>query len=133
MKYKTFLIVMIAGVAMFFAGRGCSVKNKKEENFSTLIHGQFILKGSNYAGFNFINPIRVIWTNEMDSSHPDTLKLGWLNNFTFFTCEIKRMNEECPPGVSIYKVISCDGKQLILKDIWTGWNDHEDDTLILFK
>ena len=44
-----------------------------------------------------------------------------------------KINEKCPPVVDVYKVVSFDGKQLILKDIWTGWNDFKDETLKLIK
>ena len=101
----------------------------KETNYSTKISGQFVLKGTNCAGLNFINSKLVSWTNEIDCWHPDTLKIRWIDNKTFFTRAIVRRNEICPPGVDLYQVVSFDGERLVLKDIWTGWNDFTDDRL----
>ena len=93
----------------------------KTENFSTKISGKYLLKGANCAGLNFISKNLATWTNEIDCGHPDTLQLRWLDNATFYTQDIIRLNEECPPRVWIYQVVSFDGIHLILKDIWTGW------------
>ncbi len=93
----------------------------KSENFATKISGRFVMKDANCAGLNFISPTLVTWTNEIDCWHPDTLKIRWLDNATFYTQDIVRQNENCPPRVSIYQVVSFDGLHLTLKDIWTGW------------
>ena len=93
----------------------------KSENFATKISGRFVMKDANCAGLNFISPTLVTWTNEIDCWHPDTLKIRWLDNATFYTQDIVRQNENCPPRVSIYRVVSFDGLHLTLKDIWTGW------------
>jgi len=95
--------------------------NNKAENFATKISGRFVMKDANCAGFNFISSTLVTWTNEIDCGHPDTLKIRWLDNATFYTQDIVRLNENCPPRVWIYQVVSFDGLHLTLKDIWTGW------------
>jgi hypothetical protein len=105
----------------------------KAENFATKISGRFVMKDANCAGFNFISPTRATWTNEIDCGHPDTLKIRWLNNATFCTQDIVRLNENCPPKVWIYQVVSFDGIHLTLKDIWTGWNDHKDERTEFIK
>lgn len=106
----------------------------KTRDFKTEINGEFILKGAKFAGFNFINSKIVSWTNEMDIAHPDTLKIQWLNNSTFFTQDLKKHNESCPPRVWIYQIISFDGKQLILKKINTSWIiDFPDSKLEFYK
>jgi hypothetical protein len=107
--------------------------NNKTEIFSTKISGRFVIKGANCAGLNFISTSLVAWTNEIDCGHPDTLKLSWLDNATFFTRDIKEENENCPPRVSIYQVVSFDGTQLVLKDIWTGWNDFKNERIEFLK
>ncbi|MBB5287275.1 hypothetical protein HNQ92_005438 [Rhabdobacter roseus] len=97
------------------------------------ISGRFILKGSQCAGFDFINPTSAAWTNEVACQYPDTLKLRWLGNRTFFTQDSKRTNEASPPRVWIYEVISFDGQTLVLNSPWTGWNDFKDERLELVK
>ncbi len=107
--------------------------NSKAENFEAIISGRFVMKDANYAGFNFISPTNVTWTNEMDCGHPDTLKIRWLDNATFYTQDIVRVNENCPPRVRIYQVVSFDGLHLTLKNIWTGWNDYTDERIEFIK
>lgn len=101
--------------------------NKKVENFATKISGRFVMKDAKCAGFNFISPTRVTWTNEIDCGNPDTLKIRWLDNATFYMQDIVRINENCPPRVWIYQVVTFDGFHLTLKDIWTGWKENTDE------
>jgi hypothetical protein len=105
----------------------------KNNNFAHTVSGHFILNESNCAGFNFINKDIVLWTNEIACNDPDTLKLRWLSDSTFMTRSTLRINNNCPPRIDIYKVVSFDGKHLILNSIWTGWNDNKDETLELLK
>jgi hypothetical protein len=107
--------------------------NNLAENFATKISGRFTMKDANCAGFNFISPTLVTWTNEIDCGHPDTLKIRWLDNATFYTQDIVRLNENCPPRVCIYQVVSFDGVHLILNDIWTGWNEHSNERTEFIK
>lgn len=107
--------------------------NNKAENFAVKISGRFVMKDANCAGFNFISSTRVTWTNEIDCGHPDTFKIRWLDNATFYTQDIVRLNENCPPRVWIYQVVSFDGHHLTLKDIWTGWDDHTDERTEFIK
>jgi hypothetical protein len=110
-----------------------TVKIENTNDFSAAISGRFLLKGSNCAGFDFVNKKIVLWTNEIYCNDLDTLKIRWLNNSTFMTRSTERIDEKCPPRVDIYKVTSFDGKRLVLKDIWTGWNDYNDETLVFYK
>lgn len=107
--------------------------NNTSENYATKISGRFIIKDANCAGFNFINPSLVSWTNEIDCSTPDTLKIRWLDHATFYTQDRVQLNENCPPRVWIYQVVSFDGSRLILKDLWTGWNDPSDERIEFIK
>ena len=107
--------------------------NNKAENFATKISGQFVITDANCAGFNFISRTLVTWTNEIECGHPDTLKIRWLDNATFYIQDIVRLNEDCPPRVWIYQVVNFDGLHLTLKDIWTGWNDHADERIEFIK
>ncbi|GAB2829673.1 hypothetical protein [Ferruginibacter profundus] len=96
-------------------------------NFNnTTISGRFILAQSNCAGFNFINNTTVLWTNEIACDDPDTLKIHWLDNTTFMTKTTVRIDQNCPPKIDIYNVVSFDGKHLGLKSAATGWNDSAD-------
>jgi hypothetical protein len=107
--------------------------NNNAENFATKISGRFVMKDANCASFNFISSTLVTWTNEIDCGHPDTLKIRWLDNATFYTQDIVRLNENCPPKVSIYQIVSFDGLHLTLKDVWTGWNEHTDERTEFIK
>lgn len=104
-----------------------------EENYSNKISGRFILKESSCAGFDFVNKNEVLWTNEIACFDPDTLKIRWLDNETFIARSTQRVNQGCPPRVDIYKVVSFDGRHLILNSIYTGWNDSGDSKLELTK
>lgn len=99
--------------------------NDKAENIS----GKFIINEASCAGLNFINDTLVSWTNENDCEHPDTLKLCWIDKVTFFTKDIKRVTENCPPRVSIYQVVTFNQQHLIVKEIWTGWNNFKNDKI----
>jgi hypothetical protein len=105
----------------------------KRNNYAPRVSGHFILNESTCAGFNFINNDMVLWTNEIACNDSDTLKLRWLSDSTFMTRSTLRINQNSSPIVDIYKVVSFDGKHLVLKDIWTGWNDAKDETLELVK
>ena len=107
--------------------------NSKSTDFSNNISGRFILKGANSTGFDFINSATVLWTNEIAPFQPDTLKIHWLDNSTFMTRSTERRNMDCPPLVSIYQIISFDGQNLILRDIWTGWYDRDDERTEFIK
>lgn len=102
-------------------------------NFKDNIEGHFVLDGAEYAGFEFISPKEVSWTNEMDAAHPDTLKIGWLNKATFFTQDVKQRNENCPPLVRIYQIILFDGHHLSLKEINTSWMINAGDSRLDFQ
>ena len=157
MKGKTFFIVIITGLLTFifswflhdamrppnqtkdtqiingFIDTVSQADTTKSDNFAHTVSGHFVLAESSCAGFNFINNDLVLWTNEIACSDPDTLKIRWLSDSTFMTRSTLRINENCPPRVDIYKVVSFDGKHLSLKSIWTGWNDAKDESLELFK
>ena len=114
-------------------GKRVDSLQKANPKFATKISGRFVMKDANCASFNFISSTLVTWTNEIDCGHPDTLKIRWLDNATFYTQDIVRLNENCPPKVSIYQIVSFDGLHLTLKDIWTGWNEHTDERTEFIK
>lgn len=100
---------------------------------ASAIQGRFVLKGSHSAGFDFVSPTTVLWTNERFPFEADTLKIRWINDSTFLTRSTDRWNEQCPPIVSVYQVIFYDGHKLVLNDIWTGWNEFDDDVEEFYK
>ena len=95
--------------------------------------GHFLLEGSQCAGFTFKDDKTALWTNELFCNEPDSLKVNWIDAKNFITISTKRHNQECPPGVSLYEVISYNGKQLVLKSTWTGWGDHQPELLKFTK
>lgn len=97
--------------------------NDSSINYSKIISGRFILKEANCAGFEFIGKKRIIWRNELTCFDSDTFAIYWLDNKTFITKEIKRINKECPPRNWIYIVNKYDGKNLVLNELWTGWGE----------
>jgi hypothetical protein len=105
----------------------------KDEFCDKKYNRRFVMKDANCAEFNFISPTLVTWINEIDCGHADTSKIRWPDNATFYTQDIVRNNENCPPRVLIYQVVSFDGLHLTLKDIWTGWNDHSDQRIEFIK
>ncbi|WP_153800812.1 hypothetical protein [Foetidibacter luteolus] len=114
-------------------GKVSRVETTSSNNLSSSISGRFVLAESGCAGLNFISHDLVLWTNEISCDDPDTLKIRWLNDSSFMTRNILRINKDCPPRVDIYNVVSFDGKQLILRDIWTGWNDSKDEIFEFFR
>jgi hypothetical protein len=94
-------------------------------NYSTTISGRFILKEANCAGFDFIGKKRIIWRNELTCFDADTFAIYWLDNMTFITKDIKRINKDCPPRNWIYTVDKYDGENLILNELWTGWGEYK--------
>lgn len=160
MNGKTLLIVLVTGLLTFASGwllhnvinmkseaatvklsdhskntipGANTTKTNNPENFSPAILGRFIMKGANCAGFNFINKNIVLWTNEITCNEADTLKISWIDKAIFMTRSTESINESCPPRVNIYSVISFENDHLVLKSIWTGWNDFKDEQLHLIK
>ena len=67
----------------------------------------------------------VTWLSLVD---PQTLKITWLDQRTFFTRSTERDQPNCPPRVDVYQVVSYDGRKLVLKSFWAGWNDRAPET-----
>ena len=100
---------------------------------NTVLNGRYVLQGASCAGFNFIDSKTVLWTNEIACNDPDTLRLTWVDASTFMTRTKEMTNKDCPPSVSLYKIVSISGNKLVLKDIWTGWNDSKSKILVFNK
>lgn len=101
---------------------------KTAPNFATALTGRFVLAGSGCAGFEFQGKGTVLWRNEIACQDPQTLKITWLDQRTFFTRSTERDQPNCPPKVDVYQVVSYDGRRLVLKSFWAGWNDRAPET-----
>lgn len=101
--------------------------DKSKTNYAKMLKGKFILAGSDYAGYEFIDSKTIAWTNEMFPMDPDTMSLKWIDESTFITKFTKKTNKECAPVIAVLKVVSYDDGKLVLKDYWTGWNDSKDE------
>jgi len=108
-------------------------KSKEEVNYAKLLKGKYILRGADWAGFEFMKGNRATWTNELFPNDPDTMRINWINNNTFVATFISGLTEDCPPNVWIKQVVSLEGKKLKLQEINTSWVDLEEDVLTFEK
>jgi hypothetical protein len=82
----------------------------EEINYAKLLKGKYILRGADWAGFEFMKGNRATWTNELFPNDPDTMRINWINNNTFVATFISGLTEDCPPNVWIQQVVSLKGK-----------------------
>lgn len=109
-----------------------SISNE-EINYAKLLKGKYILRGADWAGFDFMKGNRATWTNELFPNDPDTMRIIWINNNTFVATFISGLTEDCPPNVWIKQVVSLEGKKLKLREINTSWVDLEEEVLTFVK
>ena len=102
-------------------------------NYAKLLKGKYILRGADWAGFEFMKGNRATWTNELFPSDPDTMRINWINNNTFVATFISGLKEDCPPNVWIQQVVSLEGKKLKLQEINSSWVDVEEEVLTFVK
>jgi hypothetical protein len=107
--------------------------SKEKVNYAKLLKGKYILRGADWAGFEFMKGNRATWTNELFPNDPDTMRINWINNNTFVATFISGLTEDCPPNVWIKQVVSLEGKKLKLQEINTSWVDLEEDVLTFVK
>jgi len=107
--------------------------SNEEVNYAKLLKGKYILRGADWAGFEFMKGNRATWTNELFPNDPDTMRINWINNNTFVATFISGLTEDCPPNVWIKQVVSLEGKKLKLQEINTSWVDLEEDVLTFVK
>lgn len=109
-------------------------EQKIKTDYSKILKGKFILAGSQYAGFDFINDKTVSWTNELFPLDPDTMRLKWISDDLFVATFTKFINKDnCPPRNWVRKIEFFDGNKLVIKDIWTGWDEYKDSTETFYK
>jgi hypothetical protein len=97
------------------------------------LQGRYIIKGAGCAGFNFINEKMALWYNEVSCVEPDTLRIKWVDENSFLAINKFQISKNCPPRVEYYKVVSNNGKQLVLKSVWTGLNEYKDQLITFNK
>lgn len=105
----------------------------EEINYAKLLKGKYILRGADWAGFEFMKGNRATWTNELFPNDPDSLRINWINHNTFVATFVSGTIDECPPRVWIKQVVSLEGKKLKLQEINTSWVDVEEDVLTFVK
>ncbi len=102
-------------------------------DYAKVLKGKFILKGADYAGFNFVDSETLTWTNELFPMDPDTMKLRWLSANIFAGTFTGISQEGCPPLIWIRKVESYSGEVLKLKELQTSLKDFNEETLTFSK
>lgn len=98
--------------------------------------GHFILKGATCAGLEFTAKDDVVnFYADLECGYPAKFRIHWLDKDTFVLKDIDRINEDCPPRVYIYRVVSYVNGNLKLEELWTGWGEYkkEVDTYIKKK
>lgn len=159
MKSKTLITILLTGVIFFalgFFGKDFYQKKRKIEvpasktpvenpkqtvdkkpnqntGFSKILKGKFILKGADYAGFDFVDNQTITWTNEMFPMDPDTMRVKWIDERTFVATFTQKVNDDCPPANWIRKIESYDGYQLVIRNYWTGWGESPDTSEVFYK
>lgn len=102
-------------------------------DFKTQLSGKdLVMKGANCAGISLKKSSGL--RGEMGNTPPCSMdlpaRLKWINESTFMMVEKNKPNETSPPRVYLYKVKSIKGNQVVLTEVWTGWNDLPDDETI---
>jgi len=107
---------------------GCFSQTKNAKKPS----GMFLMADAKCAGMRFNNDDSITFINEI-ACMPWELRAQWLDNKTFITVEKEKVQENCPPRVDVYKIISFDGKNLKLKSYSTGWGKQTEEIIRLKK
>lgn len=101
-------------------------------DFKTQLNGKdLIMSGANCAGISLKKNSGL--KGEMGNIPPCSVdlpaRLKWINESTFVMVEKNKTNDTSPPRVYLYKVKSIKGNQVVLTEVWTGWNDLPDDDI----
>jgi hypothetical protein len=114
-------MVFAAGSALLWLATATA-----SEPFAKALAGKrLIMKDAACAGLAFRDKDRVELYAEMGCVDLEA-RLRWLGPDTFVLTETERINQDCPPRNWIYKVESLTGKNVRLREVWTGWNDFPD-------
>lgn len=148
MKTKQITVILFLTISFFLLGFmahkfgfSLQISNEKQKNVPTAdtsqylenrdlskeLKGKYMLEGAEYAGFEFINAKTISWTNEMFPFDPDTMRIKWIDNNTFFTTNTRNIGAGCAPTNSFYKVTYYDGSMLRIMEYWSGWGELEDE------
>jgi len=83
------------------------------------------MKGGNCAGLSLTKNAGLMGDQSPCNVDLPT-KVRWLSNDMFIMIEKNQTVETSPPRTYLYKIKSLKGNQVILSEIWTGWNDFPD-------
>jgi hypothetical protein len=98
-------------------------------DYKTLLNGKTLyIKGGNCAGLSLAKNSGLMG-NQSPCKVDLPTKLRWLNNDLFMMVEKNQISESSPPRVFIYKIKSLKGNQIVLSEIWTGWNNFPDEDI----
>lgn len=101
-------------------------------DFKTQLNGKdLVMNGANCAGISLKKNSGL--KGEMGNMPPCSIdlptRLKWINESTFVMVEKNKTNDTSPPRVYLYKVKSIKGNQVVLTEVWTGWNDFPDEDI----
>lgn len=108
----------------------CSIANAAD--YRAQLNGKTLtMSGASCAGISLKKNAGLF--NEMGNNPPCEIslktRLKWIDGTTFALIEKERINDISPPRVFLYKVKSVKGTQVVLTNIWTGWNDFKDEDI----
>lgn len=96
-------------------------------DYKTLLNGKTMyMKGGTCAGLSLAKNSGLMG-NQSPCKIDLPTKVRWLSNDTFMMIEKNQILETSPPRVFVYKVKSIKGNQIVLSEIWTGWNNFPDE------
>ena len=102
----------------------CSLTNATDYK-ATLSGKTLYMKGGNCAGLSLTKNSGLMG-NQAPCKVDLPTKVRWLSNDMFIMIEKNQTVETSPPRTYLYKVKSLNGNQVILSEIWTGWNSFPD-------
>lgn len=111
----------ILGVALLFIA---GVANATD--YKTALTGKTLrMKGGNCAGLSLAKNAGLLGDQSPCAVDLPT-RVRWLSADTFMLVEKNQVSESSPPRVFVYKVKSLKGNQVVLSEIWAGWNNFPD-------
>ncbi len=136
MNFRTLLValMLITAVPTLASSydrytHGRYTHNRYANNNNT--QGRYIMVGSRCAGFSFNADNTVNWYDESQCQSPTKMRLKKVSPhvFAFIQLVPSDANRRCAPRVFLYRVISKEKGNLVLKEMWTGWGNLKDETI----
>lgn len=101
-------------------------------DYKSLLRGKYLLmEGAGCAGLQIApNGKDAVMYGEFgcttEGGVGSDMRLRWIGSQAFVITETERFDETSPPRSYIYVVERVQGKKVLLRAIWTGWNDSPD-------